>query len=163
MTISTRREESRETLFRLYDELNSLWLEAEKRLTEGHIPRSVCHVYAECELDWRGPNRGTISYCLGLQKVKGKWRICHSSYLAWCEPEPEGNDWTAIADCSAEIRVNAAEYLPGLEEEIVKSAEGFVPMVEKAIQTLQRSLNQKPSDQIRELLDERAKLNGRAG
>jgi len=160
MTISTRREESRESLFRLYDELNSLWLEAEKRLTEGHIPRTVEHVYAHYHVNGHNPNDGEIALCLGLEKVQGKWRICHSSYDIRRQPEPD--NWTPITDCSAEIRVNAAEHLPGLEEEIVKSAEGFVPKVEEAIQTLRESLRRKPSEQILKLLAERAKLNGRA-
>jgi hypothetical protein len=157
MTLEVRAEKARKELFARYDRLNALWLEAEERLTKYHIPRPVKHEYCEYLLDEGDPNSGSMWDCLGLQKVKGKWRICHGSYY-YIEPGP--SNWTPIVDCSAEVRVWAAKHLLGLEEEVVKSAEKFIPKVEDAIQALTSALGQ--PDQLADLLAERAKLNGRA-
>jgi hypothetical protein len=159
MTFSERAEDVRETLFARYDELNALWLEAEEQLTKLHIPQPVCYSYAKYDEDWRSPNEGWIEECLGLQKVKGKWRICHAAYRPWCEPEA---DWTPIIECSAQTRVEAARHLAGLRQAVVESAENFVPKVDDAIESLRGEIGKSPSDSFGALLAERAKLNGKA-
>jgi len=151
-----RADKAQKELFTRYDQLNALWLKAEERLTKYHIPRSVEHIYRECLIDERDPGSGPVWDCLGLQKVKGKWRICWGSY---CYSDPEPSVWTPITECSAEIRVGAAMHLPGLEEAVVKSAETFIPRVDGAIQALADAIAQ--PDPLASLLAERAKLNGR--
>lgn len=154
MTLTKRAECARHELFRRYDHLNALWFQAEEELTKLHIPQPVSYVYASYDDD---PYDGTtnVSLCLGLQKVKGKWRICHTECPSYDGPGPY--DWTPITDCSAETRVRAAKYLPEFREAVVKSAEQFIPKVDEAIKAMQQALN----TDIQQLLAERAKLNGR--
>jgi len=160
MTLSERAEEARETLFGRYDQLNALWLQAEQQLTRLHIPRAVDYLYDECP-SWQQPSdpAEVQKEYLGLQKIKGKWRICHGALYAYGVPEV---DWTPITDCSAETRVIAAKHLPGLRQRVVESAEEFVAKVDEAIDAMKAALTLCPSDQIAELLAERAKLNGKA-
>src|SRR5262245_51293626 len=105
MTLEQRAAKARKALFPRYDQLNALWLTVEERLSKYHIPRPPEYIYCEYRVDERDPNSGPAWDCLGMQKIKGKWRICHGSYC-WSEDGP--SDWTPIVECSAEIRVRAA-------------------------------------------------------
>jgi hypothetical protein len=156
MTLQERARNARKTLFSRYDQLNALWLQAEEQLTQLHIPRPVSHKYAEYQ-DWDQPNGAITSKYLGLQKVKGKWRICHGICEEWCQPEPY---WTPIIECSAESRVEATKHLDGLRKAVVESAERFIPKVDEAINALAETLGLPASAQSQDLLAERAKLNG---
>jgi len=158
MTLIERARKVRETLCGRYEQLNALWLRAEEELTRLHIPRPVGCDYRQY-LDDPHDDNTLICECLGIQKVKGKWRICHATYPAYSAPELCGG-WTPITECSVETRVRAASHLPKLREAIVKSAENFVPQVDDAIDELKKALNV-PDDHLRALLAERAKLNGR--
>jgi ribosomal protein L32 len=42
VTLNERAEKARTTLFSRYDQLNALWLQAEKELAKLHIPHPVC-------------------------------------------------------------------------------------------------------------------------
>jgi len=158
MTLTERARKVRETLCASYDQLNALWLRAEEELTKLHIPRPVECEYREYLEDPHDDNTLTCQ-CLGIQKVKGKWRICHATYPAYSDAELCGG-WTPITECSVEIRVQAASHLPELREAVVKSAEDFVPKVGEAIDELKKALDV-PDEHLRALLAERAKLNGR--
>src|SRR5215471_9015545 len=131
MKLEERAEKAREMLFSRYDTLNALWLQAEEQLTQLHVPRPVSHKYAAYD-DGGLPSAITSKY-LGLQKVKGKWRICHGIYEEWWQPGPE---WTPITECSAESRVEATKHLDDLRKAVVESAERFIPKVDEAINTL---------------------------
>lgn len=155
MTLTERAEHSRKELFRRYDELNTLWQQAEEELRRFHVPRDVRHVYHSYDLDPTQPGYRVCQLYLGLRKEKGKWRIFHGTWLDWGPEDPI--DWTPITECSAEIRVKAAQHLPGLREAVVKSAEDFIPQVDAAIEAMKTALN----TDINELLAERAKFNGR--
>ncbi len=156
MTLDERAEKARKELFARYDQLNALWLKAEERLTRLHIPRPVQFIYAS--RSHHDPDflpGDPECACLGLQKVKGKWRICYGEYYSCSQPDA---DWQPITECSAEVRVEAAKHLPGLEKAIVESAEKFIPKVDTAIKQLADALGQ--PDNLADLLAERAKLNG---
>ncbi len=152
MTLNQRAQKAREELFNRYDALNALWLKAEEEITKLHIPHGVSYVYND-DLNGCYP-----SDCLGVMKIKGKWRICHGSYLPSCEPEPD--DWTPIVECSAVIRVEVVKHLPRLRQAVIEAAEKFIPRVDKAIKNLEKVLA--AQDDMAALLAERAKLNGRA-
>jgi hypothetical protein len=160
MTLEQRAHNVRKQLFDRYDQLNAFWLKAEEMLTKKyHIPHAIQFDYGypgECEIRDLDHN---LCDCLGLAKIKGKWRICHGQYRLSGPPEPD--EWTPIVDCAAGVRVAAAKqvYLKGLEEEIVKSSESFRPRVDKAIQELAQFLDH--HDDLAKLLAERAKLNGK--
>ena len=68
---------------------------------------------------------------LCLQKFKGEWRIL---YGASPINHSQGQESKPITDCSAEIRVEAVKYLPGLREAVIESAENFIEEVDSAIQ-----------------------------
>ncbi len=157
MTLEQRAKKVRDELFSRYDQINALWLQAEEQITQFHIPEPVQFTYSSYLIDERNPN-SEVCECLGVFRVKGKWRICYGSFL----PNQEGgpDEWTPITEAAAQIRVEAASHLPGLKKAVVESAEKFVPRVDKAIQALAVALKQ--PDNLAELLSERAKLNGQA-
>jgi len=158
MTLDQRAEQARKVLFSRYDQLNDLWLRAEKELAKFHIPRAAEFCY-QC-YDDHGFEGELLREYLGVRKIKGKWRICLGSFRR--ETADETSDqWTPITDCSAETRVWAVEYLPQLWEAVVKSAESFIPEVDEAIDKLRKALNV-PDEHLRALLAERAKMNGNA-
>lgn len=157
-TLEARAKNARQSLFQRYDQLNALWEKAEEQITKFHIPRPVCYEYeALCAFQY-GEEEPYEGCCLGVQKVKGKWRICHGTYYYCAPPGDDEPDWKPIIECSAEVRASAVEHLEGLREKVVESAEKFVPVVEEAIEKLRRFVK----DDVKELLAERAKLNGRA-
>ncbi len=150
---------TQEELFVRYDQLNALFLKVEERLTKHHIPRPVEYIYSKNYID-DNPNGELAFECLGLQKVKGKWRICHGTYTC-CQDGPSA--WTPVVDCSAEVRAAAArhvaKHLPDLEKAVIERTEKFIPEVDSAVQALAKALNQPLN--INGLIAERAKLNCR--
>ena len=161
MTLDQRAQKLREELFPRYDRLNAFWQKVEEQLTEFHIPRPVEFPYRKRRIDWCDPDAGEVRECLGVQRVKGKWRICHASYVDDYRGPPEPDiTWVPIIECSAEIRVRAATHVPGLKKAIIESAEKFIPKVDEAIQALAEALGE--DGNLAELLAERAKLNGKA-
>jgi hypothetical protein len=162
MTLDQRAKQAREQLFKRYDALNALWLKAEEEITKLHIPHSVTYAYDSLDTDEFGLNEGKVFFvpCLGVQKIKGKWRICVGSYYDYPDGRDSDPEWTSIIECSAEIRVEAAEHLPGLRQKVVEEAEKFIPRVNKAIEALEKALA--ADNNMEALLAERAMLNGRA-
>ena len=100
--------------------------------------------------DDRNPE-SLVDHCLGVQKINGKWRICHAVYCPFRGGPDYEPTWAPITDCSAEIRVRTAKYLPQLREAVVKSAETFIPKVDEAIDELRRALNV-PDEHLQALL-----------
>lgn len=156
LNLSERATAAREALFHRYDELNALWTQAEEQLTKLHVPHGVECYYR----DWEEAGGQFSAYAhLGLQKLGGKWRICHGYS---CDADPEQSiDWIPITDCAADVRVAAAPHVALLREAVVKSAEEFVPKVDAAIAELRKELRT-GDEHLKSLLAERAKLNGKA-
>lgn len=158
-SLSVRARKASEKLFSRYDRLNDLWKQAEERLTKFHIPHVVRYEYRSYHPDDEYErNRVKRHDMLGVLKLKGSWCLCHGWYD---DHYPDEEHWTPISECSALLRVQSVEYLPGLEEEVVKNAEDFIPIVDDAIEQLTEFLNPKRTDELRDLLAERAKLNGK--
>ncbi len=158
MTLEQRAQKVRKELFSRYDQLNSLWEKAEQQLCKNHIPRAVLFHFGSYDINPGERDVTQMLQCLGLQKIKGKWRISYVEFPDWCE-ECQSDWWTPIIDCSAEIRVQAAKHLSAFRKYAIESAEAFVPEVDDAIQQLSSALGQ--PDNLAELLAERAKLNGK--
>ncbi len=155
MTLDERAQNARDTLFKRYDVLNALWLQAEEQLTAFHVPRPASYAYLEYD-DPDSP-LAMIHERLGLQKIRGKWRICHGlDYDVW----PDREQWTPITECSAEIRVRAVRYVQDLRKAIVDDAERFIPQVEEAIHTLATTVGLSTSTESQDVLANHAKLNG---
>jgi hypothetical protein len=156
MTLEQRAQKVRKELFSRYDQLNALWEKAEEQLCKNHIPREVLFPFNSFDMN-PGERNAQILQCLGLQKIKGKWRICYVEFPDRCECALEW--WTPIIECSAEIRVQAAKHLSAFRKYTIEQAEAFVPEVDDAIQQLSSALDR--LDNLAELLAERAKLNGK--
>jgi hypothetical protein len=160
MTLSERAEKARSALFSRYDQLNDLWLQAEKELAKIHIPQDAEFCYQSHE-DCGYPGERLRDY-IGVRKIKGKWRICLGFHSRGDDVPDEIHDhWTPITDCSADDRVWAVKYLPQLWEAVVESAERFIPKVDDAIDRLRKVLRL-PDEHLQALLAERAKMNGKA-
>jgi len=158
MTLAQRAVEARTALFTRYDQLNALFEEAEQEFTRHHLPRGVEFAYRE-HFDEQG--QGTV-FALGIQKVKGKWRLCHTSYY-FPHGYYEGDyEWVPLVEASAENRVRAAEHVVKLREMIVETLEKFVPETDEAITKLRSSVQELKNEDLVKLLAERAKLNGKA-
>jgi hypothetical protein len=140
-------------LFDRYDRLNSLWEQAEKQLIALHVPRPVRHAYLSYPMSEN--SSAYLNHCLGLQKIKGSWRICYAVDYDYNRADREP-DWTPISECSATIRVHAAPHLPGLRSAALASSEKFIPEVDKAIDELAKGIAEAgdPAD--------RFKMNGKA-
>src|SRR5205807_7395386 len=138
MTLAQRADKARQELFVRYDQLNALLGKQEERLARYHIPRPVCHVYATRDLDHHNPNSGFYQECLGIQKVKGKWRLCYGSFDY---NECSLHDWMPIVECSVEVRIEAVKHIAALEQKLVESTEEFIPEVDQAIRTLTEILD----------------------
>lgn len=139
-------------LFARYDELNQVWHDAERMLTSFHIPHEYNVIYVSYWADNDGPSYEEHLH-LGLQKVKGSWRICHG-YSD--DIHPEVRVWTPITECSAMIRVSAATHFDKLFEEAVRVSEQFLLRTAKAISHL-RNFMTSQQDLADELAD-KAKL-----
>ena len=129
--LELRAERARTQLFERYDQLNALWINAEEVIGRFHIPQAVWYEY---RTDLQNSGGIEMGYCLGVVKLNGKWRICHRTY---CHLSAKGSDATPITECSAEILVKTAEHLPELLDQVVASAEQFIPRVDEAIETVQ--------------------------
>lgn len=159
MTLEERAEKARKELFVRYDKLNALWTKAEEQITKFHIPRPVQFTYRSYPLDeFQDPNGPQVCHCLGLQKLKGKWRICLGTFVESSQCPEEEPSWTQVLECSAEERIDAAKHIPKFRQKVVESAEKFIPKVDEAIAAISEALG----TDIADLLAERAKLNGRA-
>ena len=62
-------------------------LQAEEQLTSYHLTRIVHHAYSEPVDEYNNPMG---CHCLGLEKINGKWRLCHG-YEHYTAPDASGN------------------------------------------------------------------------
>ncbi len=113
----------------LYDRINKVWEKTEEFLKSKGILAPVNFTYGyeqSCE------------YSLGLQKISGKWRICHG-FFHYSSPDQD-TDWTVITDVPIELRVHLLKYVQDIFEALVKSNEAVVPKLEKAAQEAEETL-----------------------
>lgn len=134
MSFFDRAEAARKSLFERYDNLNSQWTKAERRLTRCHIPREVFYKYAE---DTCPDTEYGTTFWLGLVKIKGRWRIAHGSCPVSSERHPD--DWIPIIESSAEDRVDAAAHFDDFFSKVIEDAESFVRDVDIAIASLAKA------------------------
>jgi hypothetical protein len=160
-SLDHRSKKANQEIFHRYDRLNSLWTEVEKYLTRDHIPCPVEITYRSYAPDEDHANHGwdCCNDLLGLQKIKGQWRVCHGFRDdRW--PDADAG-WTPIADCSGVVRSVCAKHVVALEKAIIESAESFIPVVDAAIAELEGFLIVPNPSELAEMLTERSRLNGR--
>lgn len=131
-TFSERAEAARDALYRKYNLLNETWREAERQLTKYHIPHDVWLEYRHDDT----PNCDT-KYYLGLSKVQGKWRICHSIFDRLAEYDIV----TPITECSAQVRCFLARRIDDLRDKLIEVLNDFEKEVDEAIRQLRTSID----------------------
>lgn len=99
----------------LYDELNDLWLEAEKHLRAIKVSEAVRLKIGELQLAW--------------QKVGqlGTWRICLVEQKKGIEV------LKPMTDCPMVLRVQCIDYFISLKDTVEKTAENTIPRLAQAI------------------------------
>ena len=143
-SIDERAKKANESLSALYKQLNEKWEAIQQKLRKMVPPREAWVSYKQIDA-FPGPmgmneSEWEVHYCIGLIKYRGEWQICHGVYMD--EQESEPGSWKPIVDCSVSERVEAVEHVDKLREEILISAEGSIPEVEKAIAILTTAIKQ---------------------
>jgi len=141
MTLEDRNDEVNKALETRFSQLNAAFEAHEAKLKAMMVPRDVSVVYKQYADHPDNPG-GEYKFFIGLIKLGGKWRLCYGScHESWIGDDDEGIDWKPIVDSSLEERMEAAEHLDKLREAIVMAKEKLVPVVENAIATLAKSLD----------------------
>lgn len=115
----------------LFDELNSAWEKIEKFFRTQGILQSAFFPYG-VETRWYNQAESEVvgEYLIGIQKVKGKWHVCYGTRDL---SDYEISDWTPIAECSTELRIELLNHVDKLFEKLVEANEKFVPEIEQAV------------------------------
>lgn len=128
--LSARNAEALQRVNPLFDEINQSWARIESHFQKQGILREVEH-RVDTETVWTGNDYepvGEIS--IGVQKRRGKWRICYG-FMPFHGPGEV--EWTPITDCQIQTRIEFLEHVSKLFEKLVESNESYVPEVEKAV------------------------------
>lgn len=113
----------------LYDRINKVWAKTEEFFRSKGILAPVAYRY-DCD--------NQAEYLIGLQKFGGKWRVCYG-HADHQRPDQDAV-WTMITDCPVEDRVELLRYVPNLFEQLVKTNEAVLPMLEKAANDAEETL-----------------------
>ena len=108
----------------LYERINNAWAKAEEYIRDIGVLAPVEFCYDEDEVQ-----------AFGVQKRKGKWRICVGEY-----DNNDNVEWTPISDCSLDLRVTMMAHVPSLIEKVVEENELAVPSLQKVAEHLEASL-----------------------
>ena len=147
MTLEERNDEVNKALEARFTQLNAALEAHEAKLKAMMVPKDTWFVYKSyADEDVPGQPRGEYQYCIGMIKLRGAWRLCHSyHYISYSWPE-EDMDWKPLVEASIEDRIKAAEHIDKLREAIVEAKEKLVPDVERAIATLAKFLERYEED-----------------
>jgi hypothetical protein len=115
----------------LFDQLNESWEKIESFFRAQGILQS-CYISYDQFGDWPQPDQFNAygEELLGIEKHKGKWRICFAQ-LDYGSGEISG--WTPVTEGSTEIRILLLDHVGKLFEMLVESNEKFVPEIEQAV------------------------------
>ena len=144
MTLDERNQEINQVLDARFNQLNAAIEAHEAKLKKMMVARDAEVMYNKFEdTDDNMVSSGQYQYYLGMIKQRGEWRLCHGTcYESYCGgPPDEGIDWKPLVEASVDYRINAADHVEELREAIVQSKEELVPELEKAIETLAKSLD----------------------
>ena len=123
-----------------FDELNELWVKAEKQLKRIPIPVNASIEYKSVAVtdDPNYDNGDRIHSLLGFVKWGGQWRLCYGEYH---DGYPDmDTSWKPIADCSADIRIETIRHLNKLREAVLAKAADCVETLDKSIDDLTSTL-----------------------
>jgi hypothetical protein len=125
-------------LRRRYDEIETLWEEAEEDLKRFRIPHTVEYLYST---DDRG--HPVYHFFLGFLKYGKQWRICHG----FCQDHgfpagdlPEERNWTPLIECPLDLRLRMMDEFENLHKKVIEVAEKLVPELDERISSFRRIL-----------------------
>lgn len=111
------------------DILSERWKQVEQRLTQLACIRPAEYIYhSECY----GPGEPMEYAALGIQKIHGKWALCHAEFEEGCEEF----QWVPILQTSVVIRMRATAHIDKLYDSVLDSVSHFLPAVDNAIRHL---------------------------
>ena len=129
--LKKRNHEALSEVAPLFDQLNAAWEKIEDFFRSQGILAPTYISYAPLECWHNSVEPETVGeLVLGIEKIKGKWRICHSAYDY---RQGEVGTWTPVSDCSTELRTELLDHVGKLFEKLVESNEKYVPEVQKAV------------------------------
>lgn len=113
----------------LLDKLSKSWEQIEQFFRKQGILRGARYQYGSIYGDF--PREDELgAKLLGVQKVKGTWRICYGEEL-YTHPDRDV-DWVPVGDAPTAIRIGLLEHVGPLFEAMVKSNEGYLEEIEQA-------------------------------
>ena len=114
----------------LFEQINSNWEKVENYLRSKGIFRPASYTFGYLD-NWQEQVRDGERQ-IGIQRAKGKWRICYGT-MYYKSPGAE-TSWTPVTECDMETRTELLEYVPKLFEAVVNENEKFIPVLEAAVQ-----------------------------
>jgi hypothetical protein len=116
-----------------YDEIETLWKQAEEDLKRFRVPYAVEHWYSS-QYEGSPP----IHYGLSWTRYGKAWRICHVEHEAQSEfgnapPEYDRYEYTPIIDCPLALRLSMIDEFRKLRQMVVEAAQKTVPELDEAI------------------------------
>jgi hypothetical protein len=141
MTLDERNAEVNQALEARFSQLNAALEAHEAQLKAMMVPKDAFVMYESCEeKDECGESIGQHQSFLGMIKLRGAWRLCHSTSFQSYSGFEENSGWMPLVDTNIETRICAADHIDKLREAIVETKEKLIPDVERAISTLAKSL-----------------------
>ncbi len=122
-----------------YDEIESLWTNAEEDLKQFRIPRSVEHCY-ESDYDHGIP----MHFSLSWTRYGKSWRICHEQRTSYSEVDEGRQDeveWKPIIECPLDLRLHMIREFEKLRTKVIDAAQKAVPELDDAISQFRHILH----------------------
>ena len=113
----------------LFDRINHAWDEIEDFFRKQGVLRPASFTYRNWS-ESNGQGEWGGQRLLGVEKVKGKWRICHGDLY---DNGPLDVSWMPMAECGIELRIEMLEYVGELFAVMVKSNEEYIAEIEQAV------------------------------
>jgi hypothetical protein len=117
------------------DRITDLWMKVERKLLREQPPRRIACWYGT---EVRGEDIAEHQF-LGIQRQSGRWRICYAS--VWGAIDEEKLPWKPIVECDALTRADAVRGIDQLKREVATTRKLFIPALDKAISTLEDTLD----------------------
>ena len=123
--------------------IEEAWKKAEALLALSHVPtevRILVRSWSENGDTPHGDERTYLAYC----RVKNQWRICVTTETDWLPGQPEDDttlvDTKPVVECPVDVRLEMFDWFDKLYQEVVKTAEEYVPKIIKAVNRFEKVL-----------------------
>jgi hypothetical protein len=125
-----------------YQELESLWKQAEDDLRQFRVPETVAvNLDDDVERDFVLRGMPCDYYTLEWRKCGKNWRICHvMTIIVGDDILPDDGRVTPISDCPYDVRLRMIEHFPELRAKVVEAAQKAIEQLDGAIDNLHKML-----------------------